>query len=30
MEDLTLNLAVRLPFVRMPEDSLFDPTVDFS
>jgi len=29
MENLMLNLAVRLPNVRMAEDSMFDPDVDF-
>ena len=28
-EKLVLNLAVRFPFVRMPEDSMFDPNIEF-
>lgn len=30
MEDLTLNLAIRFSFVRMPEDPMFDADVEFS
>jgi hypothetical protein len=30
VEDLVLNLAVRFPLVRMREDSLFDPDVEFN
>lgn len=29
MENLMLNLAVRLPLVRMAEDSRFEPDIDF-
>jgi hypothetical protein len=29
MENLVLNLVVRVPFVRMSEDSMFDPGVEF-